>query len=207
MTWSLDARVLIRPARTYQALAAKTVADPPGTFWLAARRPLFLTFVIACVISLLGTSVATIRLIGATTIYWSYVALVEALALIIVLQRRPGGRAVPALIDTFFAGHAAWTVLLLLIGAVLPVTSPMNWWSIIVGPAVAGILLAVAWSAYVDVCFFRFVCGSPVRRAIGQVALNRFITWTLVFWIFAVPEPTPFGVFQEIADAVKEILT
>lgn len=58
--WSIDARVLVRPARAFRSLAD----TPAGThrhssIWIAARRPLFLTLVLASVASLVGTSVAT----------------------------------------------------------------------------------------------------------------------------------------------------
>ena len=205
--WSLDARILIRPAQTFEALAA---AQPPGehraSWWLASRRPIFIAFVLGCVISLLGSSVASVRLVGPTAIYWSFVPLIQILALIVVTRRRRAGQQLASLIDTFFAGHAAWTLLLLATGAILSVTSPMNWWFLIIGPAVAGVILVAGWSAYVDLCFFRFACGSPPGTAIGQLALHRFITWTLIVWIFAVPEPTPLGVFQEIVEAIKEVM-
>jgi hypothetical protein len=204
--WSLDARALVRPARTFQGLAAtQNAPNIRSTFWTAARRPLFLTLVLGCVISLLGASVATIRLIGGAATYWSYVPLIEILALAIVLRRR-SGRGLASLIDMFFAGHAAWTLFILIAGVVIQVTSPMDWWFIIIGPAVVGLVMVTGWSAYVDVCFFRYVCGSSRRRAVTEVVLHRFIAWTLIFWIFAVPEPTPLGVFQEIAEALKEVL-
>ena len=57
--WSLDARALVRPARTFQALAAaENAGNTRSTFWTAARRPLFLCLVLGCVISLIGASVA-----------------------------------------------------------------------------------------------------------------------------------------------------
>ena len=205
--WSLDARVLVRPSRAFQTLAGGE-QDAPGDrtgFWLAARRPLFLTFVLACVVSLLATSVASLRLIAPTAIYWSFVPLVEILALVIVVWRRRAGRGLAYLIDTFFAGHAAWTLLLLAVGATMAVASPAHWWFLITRPVIVAIVIVIGWSAYVDVCFFRYICGARLSRSIGLVALNRFIAWLLIFWIFAVPEATPLGVFQELAEAVLEV--
>jgi hypothetical protein len=206
-TWSLDARVLVRPARTFESLAAAS-ARPRGraAFWLAARRPLFLTFVLACVISLLATSVATLRLIPPTMLYWAFVPVVEILALAIVLRRRRGPRGLSSLIDAYFAGHAAWTLLLLTAGAVVSVVGPQHWWFLITRPAIAAVVIVAGWSAYVDICFFRHVCGAPFRRAVRDAVVLRVIVWTLVFWIFAVPEPTPFGVIQEIVEAIKEVI-
>jgi hypothetical protein len=162
--------------------------------------------VLACVVSLVGTSVATVRLIPPTAIYWSFVPIVEILALAIVVWRRRGARGLPALIDIFFAGHGAWTLLILAAGAVMAVASPGVWWFLITRPGIAGVLIVAGWSAYVDVCFFTYVCGATRARAIGDAVLHRLMAWTLIFWIFAVPEPTPFGVIQEIVEAVAELL-
>lgn len=73
-TWSLDARVLVRPGRGFQSLAG--TRSTPGVrskFWIALRRPLFLTLVLAGSVSLLASSVATVRLVAPTTLYWSFV--------------------------------------------------------------------------------------------------------------------------------------
>lgn len=205
--WSLDARALVRPARTFQELAA---TQQPGsvrsTFWTAARRPLFLSLVLGCVISLIGAGVATIRLIGTTAIYWSFLPLIEILALALVVWRRRGSWSFASLVDAFFVGHAAWTLLLLLAGAVMAVTPPQHWWFIITRLAVVAIVLVVGWSAYVDVCFFRYICGTTLASAVRSAALYRVIVWILIFWIFAVPEGTPLGVIQEIVEAITEVL-
>ena len=204
--WSLDARALVRPARTFQALADEPLTPGARTsFWVAVRRPLFLAFVLGCVISLLTASVATMRLVGATAIYWSFVPLVEIVALAIVVWRWRGSRTFTSLIDAFFVGHAAWTLFLLLAGAVLAVTPPQHWWFIITRLAVAGLVVVAGWSAYVDVCFFRFMCGATLRGAIARAAVYRVIAWMLIFWIFAVPAPTPLGVIQEVVEAVAEV--
>jgi hypothetical protein len=205
-SWSDDARVLVRPAQTYQAIAAGSATSAPVVLRVAAARPFFVLFVIGCAISLVATTVASARLVFAPMIYWSFVPLVEILGLFLVIERARW-RARPAvLIDAFFTGHAAWTLLILATAAALSLSTPMHWWFLISGPGVAAVLIVAAWSAYVDFCFFRRFCGSPMRKALGQLALNRFIVWTLVFWIFAVPEPTPLGVFQELVEAVREVL-
>jgi hypothetical protein len=37
------------------------------------------------------------------------------------------------------------------------------------------------------------------------VLLVRLISWTLIFWIFAIPDSTPLGVFGGVIAAVKEL--
>ena len=204
--WSLDARALVRPARTFQTLAAsETPGQIRATFWTVARRPVLLSLVLGCVISLIATSVATKRLIGATALYWSFVPIVEILALAAVVWRRRGARTLLSLIDAFFAGHAAWTLLLLITGAVLSVAPPQYWWFIISRLALPGALLVAAWSAYVDVCFFRYMCDASFAGATASAALYRVIAWMLIFWIFAVPDPTPLGVIKKLVEAVTEL--
>jgi hypothetical protein len=166
----------------------------------------FLCLVLGCVISLLSASVASVRLIGATAIYWSFVPIVEILALAVIVWRRRGVRTFATLIDAFFAGHAAWTLLLLVTGAVLAVAPPQYWWFLISRGGVAGVAIVAGWSAYVDLCFFRYVCSAPLKRAVADVALQRLITWTLIFWIFAVPGLTPFSVIQKIVEAIAEVV-
>ena len=203
--WSIDARALVRPTRTFQALAAgQTSESIRSPLWTAVRRPLFLCLVISCVISLLSASVASIRLIGETALYWLFVPLVEILALAIVIWRRRGSRTFASLIDAFFTGHAAWTLLLLFIGAVMTVAPPQHWWFLLTRLVAVGVFPIVVWSAYVDVCFFRYICGATRRRAVANVAVQRLFAWTLIVWIFAEPSPTPFGIVQEIVDAVAE---
>jgi len=186
--------------------AGRTPERKESTFWTAVRRPLFLSLVLGCVISLIGASVATIRLIGATPLYWSIVPVVEILGLAIVIWRRRGARTFASLIDIFFAGHAAWTLFLLLTGAVLAVAPPEHWWFLITRPVVTGLVLVAGWSAYVDVCFFRYVCGARLASAIGSAVVFRAVAWVLIFWIFAVPQPTPFGVIQKFVEAARELL-
>ena len=204
--WSLDARVLVRPDRTFRSLASASPTEAASPLWIAARRPVFLTFVLACVVSLLATSVATIRLIATAVLYWSFVPVIEILALTIILRRRRVSKPLPIAIDLFFAGHAAWALFLLSIGATMAMAPPNYWWSLIIGPGLVGMILVVAWSAYVDVCFFRHMCGTSLARAIGNAALHRLMTWMLVVWIFAVPTPTPFSVFHHIARDLVEVM-
>jgi hypothetical protein len=204
--WSLDAHVLVRPAREFQSLASVHAAQSRSSFWVAARRPLFLTFVLACGVSLIATSVASLRLIATSGFYWCFVPVVEILALALVIWRRPESRPFAHLVDLFFTGHAAWTMYLLIVAALLAMLPPIYWRAVILGPGLIGITLVVVWSAYVDVCFFRHVCGVTLGRAIVNAALHRFVTWTLVLWIFAVPTPTPFGVYHGLARDIAEVM-
>jgi hypothetical protein len=63
----------------------------------------------------------------------------------------------------------------------------------------------MAWSAYVDVCFFRYVMRIPARRAAGLAIGWRLFTWTVVFGVFATASSTPLNIPLELVDAVREL--
>ena len=172
----------------------------------AFRRPLFVALVLGCGVSLLATGTATIRLAGPASIYWAFVPLVETLALLAIVWRPRRRAPLPVLIDTFFAGHGAWTLFVIAIAATMATVSPASWWFLLtrVWIAIAG--LVIAWSAYIDYCFFRRILGASPIDACRDVAVDRLLTWTVVFWIFAVPAPDPWTFVREVVGAVEELL-
>ena len=198
---SLDAWVLVRPAAAFQWLAAQPLA---GGLRVAWRRPLLLTFVIGCVISLAATGTLTARLVGPPMLYWAFVPITEILALVAIVRRR---RGIPlaVLIDRFFAGHAAWMLLLLSIAGLLAFASPAYWW-LLIRVSLIGLAIVLSWSAYIDFCFFRHVVGASPAAAARDVAVHRAITWLVVFSIFATQELAARGLVREVSEAVAEIL-
>ena len=53
--WSIDARVLVRPASTFGSIAGRL---DPIAGRTACRRPAFLTLVLACAVSLAATGIS-----------------------------------------------------------------------------------------------------------------------------------------------------
>src|SRR5262245_62065856 len=113
-SWSLDALVMLRPARAFRSLAEHGGECGWRT---AVRRPLFLALVLGSLASLLATGGLGIRVVATSALAWSFVPSVEALALAALTWRRR--KDLPVLIDRFFAGHAPWTLLLVAIAGVL----------------------------------------------------------------------------------------
>jgi len=201
--WSTDARILLRPASTLRSLAAPPL---PAGLRVACRRPLFLTLVAASLVSLAATGTLTARIAGPSLFVWVYVPAVEALALYAVIRTRRTQIPFTRAIDLFFAGHAAWTLLLVVIVGLIALVPPAHWWMILTKVGMAGMAAVIVWSAFIDFCFFRYVYGASRARAIRDVAFQRAITWLLVFSIFAAPEVTPAGLAREISEAVAEVL-
>lgn len=204
MIWSLDARVLVRPARTFAFIAAN---PPSGPAWrVACGRPLLFAFAIGCVVSLGATGTLTARIAGPATVYWMFVPLVEIAALAAVARRRPAHVPFAAAIDAYFTGHAAWTLLLIGLIAAIAVSPPSAWWMLLTRFGLAGMLIVMMWSGYTNYCFYRVVLGSTRAAALRALALSRLITWVVVFAVFALPLMTPWEFAREIAAAIREVL-
>lgn len=196
--WSLDARVMVQPASAFGSAAARPL---DGGLWTACRRPLFLTFVLGCLASLIASRVLTARLVVPTVMYWSLISIVEILALAVVVRRRDR-LSLEATIDLFFAGHAPWTLLLISVGASLAFLPPEIGWLLLLRAWVWITMVVIAWSAYIDFCFFRFYLGASRAAAVRNVVLFRLLAWTAIIAIFAFPSMNADG----IVEAVEEIL-
>ena len=201
--WSTDARILLRPASTLRSLAAPPF---PVGLRVACRRPLFLTLVAASLVSLAATGTLTARIAGPSLFVWAYVPAVEALALYAVIRTRRNRIPFSRAVDIFFAGHAAWTLLLIVTVGLIALVPPAHWWMILTRVTMAGMAVVIVWSTFIDFCFFRYVCGASRARAIRDVTIQRVITWLVIFSIFAAPEVTPAGLARELSEAVAEVL-
>jgi len=182
--WSVDAWVMARPARAFAALAA---ARPGDGWWVGARRPLMLAVACGCLMSLCTTGTLTARLVGPATVYWAFLPLVELLALLVLIAGRRQRPVLPWAIDTFFAGHAPWTLLLLGIAATWAFLPPQRAWELLTSVWVWTALAVVAWSARIDFCYFRSMLGASRWGALRDVVICRALVWTAVLVVFAWP--------------------
>jgi hypothetical protein len=107
-------------------------------------------------------------------------------------------------VDAFFAGHVPWMIVLIVLALTIPVLRPDELWPVLNGFALVAVPVAIVWSAWIDIRFFRDVIGDTRGRAIADAVLMRLVTWPLVFGLFAVPGMAP--IVREIADAVAEVL-
>jgi hypothetical protein len=176
--------VMLSPARAWRRLA-KT---PATGNWVAG--PLFVAFTLGCAISLIASGRLPLRLVLAGTLCGSFVPILEIISLAVVCRDvMPWRRAA----ELFFTGHGPWT--LWLIGSA-------TLWVLFPAPAMfrhnlswklSAIPVGV-WSAYLDLQFFRKVCGgAALRRLIAQ----RLICWVPGLLIFVAPAG-----WQTIAGAV-----
>jgi hypothetical protein len=177
---SPDVWVMLRPARAYQGLGRQAVA---GGNWKAAQRPLFMVFVLGCLVSLVTAGSLSLRLFADGAMNALFVPLLE-LGVLAWLWRSK--RTVPfaQTVDLFFMGHGPWVLYLLIFSAIWAFASPVHafvltarwmWWLL-------GVMFV--WSAYIDFCFLRCVLRESVARAGGRLLVLRAITWSVGLVIF-----------------------
>jgi hypothetical protein len=193
---------MCQPDRAFQYIASRPAA---GGVWLALRRPLFVAFMLGCGISLIATGVVTLRLVVPVTLYWAFVPAVEALALVAVLRHPRTGSSLASTIDRFFTGHGPWTLFLIAFAASLAFLPPQVAWKLMTTMWLGILVVVIAWSGYIDFCFFCRVSGAGRTTAIRHVLVHRLITWTVIFVIFAVPDPHPLALAEELREAFGEI--
>ncbi len=158
--------------------------------WLALKRPLFLAFLLGCTFSILTARTLTVRLIVPTMMYWTFVPLVEIVSLAAACWNDRSNLPFPRLIDSFFRGYSPWLLWLVGMCAIwsllLPPAKSFDWTVSIVW-LLGGVALAIVWSLYIDFCFFRSVLRRSRTSAVRGLALQRFISWSLIMAIIAAP--------------------
>jgi len=166
-----------------RVIARKT--DPTGV-WIAVRRPLLVALIIGCVVSLLDSGVLTPRLAIPAAFWWTYVPLVEILALFAASPAARRSGCWQRTIDRYFAGHGPWLFWMAGLAAwfaFIPTVAILSWRphiQIVFDSAA----LAIAWSAYADFQFFRRNLKQSTWRAARDLVIQRAIAWTVGLTIF-----------------------
>src|SRR5262249_45689674 len=145
---------------------------------------------LGCAVSFLTSGTLTLRLVLSSMIYWSFVPLVEIAALAAVCWNDRQKISFPTLIDSFFAGYGPWLLWLAGLSAIWSFTSPAAKafdWTISEVWLFGGVAAAAAWSSYLDFCFFRSVLRRSRARAVRELAVQRFISWSLILSVIGAP--------------------
>jgi hypothetical protein len=139
-----------------------------------------------CAISLMDGGRLTLRLALPAAFYWTFVPLVETLALFATSRAARRAGPWPRTIDLFFMGHGPWLLWLVAFSAYwafLPPVAAFSW------PArnriwfLSAEIVAV-WSAYIDFCFFRCVLKCTVWQAGRDLLLQRSLAWSAGLFLF-----------------------
>jgi hypothetical protein len=177
---SPEAYVLVRPSAGFRDLPR----DGSGLALLLFRPLLFAVF-FGFAVSALASGTFTVRLILDGAISFAFVPAIHVGSLAVVYwiargDRVPFARAV----DSFFAGNGAWLLWMIVvtaIGAVIPPRQIGPW----LLPLLAGFLVPLFWSLWIDFHFFGSVMNQSVGGALRHLALQRAIAWVGVTIYFA----------------------
>jgi len=161
------------------------LADLPArTNWLFWRRPLLVTLLLGCAISLMTAGSLELRLVVSAGLTWTFVPLLEITSLALVWSWHRPPVALARSVDLFFTGNAPWSLWLIgsgLFWATFPQLVPFRpvaycWF----GSAA----VVIAWSAWLDFCFWRIAMKRKLPDAIRDLVLQRVLAWAPGVLIF-----------------------
>lgn len=133
--------------------------------WLYCRRPLLFLLVLCSGISVMTTGRFSLDLVGSTAIYWSFLPLIETLALAVAEHKWPQANTV----DRFFMGFGPWMLFAAAFAgyaAFVPESAPdvLSRWG-----AAAGVILL--WCLWIDYRFFGSLRKLVLHRAVSWLSL------------------------------------
>jgi hypothetical protein len=175
-----DVWVMLRPAGAYEGLARQAADEGK---WAAIQRPVFMVFLLGCLVSLVTAGSLGLRLFAAGAVNALYVPLLE-IGVLAGLWRAKRTMGFARTVDLFFMGHGPWVLWLLAMCAIWTLAPPTQ--AFVLTRRWMWLLLAltVAWSGYIDFCFLRYVLRESAARAGARLVLLRGITWSLGLVIF-----------------------
>jgi len=119
--WSREVKIMLHPAASYEQLAGVSASE---TRIAALRRPLFVAFLLGCMVSLIASQRLTFRHVAGGAISASCI-LVGQIAALAVLCGRERGLSFWRAIDLFFMGYGPWSLWILGVSAIWAFASPM----------------------------------------------------------------------------------
>ena len=181
--------VMWHPSTAYRFLVKQSGGDRSGIRALV-NRPLFFAFLIGCTVSLLTSATLTARLAAPAMLNWSFVPIIEIASLAVVCRRTRRNTPFPHLVDLFFRGCGPWSAWLIGLSVIWAFLSPItvaSHFSLSRVWLYGGGIAAAAWSAFIDLSFFRFVLERDPRSAVRDLVFQRAISWGLIAPILGAP--------------------
>ena len=161
---SIETEIALRPEPAYRRLVAES--DVPA--WHVLVRAAVVLIVIAVVLPIMAVRRITFGLVLTTAAAWSAIVVIQAVAGAIVIASAPRRPiAFTRALDLWFAGHAPYSVWLLLLPFLtgIPGATPHDVMGItIVAPLV--------WTIFIVTAFCRVVLGTTPQGARWRAALH-----------------------------------
>ena len=186
--WSDEIRVMLHPRATYRELAGQ---PNDGGLWWVLRRLLFLALVVGAFVSFTASGRLTISLLFDGALFWSFVPILQMLAMGGVMRILARGRMRPTkAIDLFLAGHGPWLLWLLSVAGIclfFPLKQIYLWptqpgWLLPIS-----LLIAFFWSNVTSFAFLRGALNLTSLRAVVALLLYNVMLWgTILSYLFAV---------------------
>lgn len=181
LDWGPEIRVMFRPSTAYQALAGQ---PPNPKIFRVLQRPLFVAFLLGCMVSLITSQCLTLRHVAGGTINASFVLVGQIAALAVVCGHR-NRQSFAHTIDLFFLGYGPWCLWVLIFSAAWAFAPPVQAFVWVGMPTILPTASLVAiCSAYIDFCFFRHVLQKHPIRAVWDALVLRAISWSVAILIF-----------------------
>lgn len=170
-----DIQLMFRPAPTYRVLV-QSAFEANGLTVL--RRPMLIATVIGAGVVLGATGTATFGSVLPMMAWWSFVPALQLLAATaLVFSARSLGMSRARAIDLLLAGHAPWTLWVLVVTGMLGVGLFNN---TIQNVFYGSVLLVLAWRAWLLYHFCRVVLNDGPRRALVRTAAHQCFIWAIV---------------------------
>ena len=165
---------MLHPTAAYRSLAENY---PPLGAAGALRRPAFVVLVIACAIAIAATGRVTAPLVISLGFTWGWTVLWQVLVAAVITRSATVPLTFAQRIDLFFAGHAPWSLWLLLMAAwsrLLPQFTDL--YAILVTVIVPG-----AWTLVIVRGFCGGALGLPRREATVRAIAHQALIWGVAF--------------------------
>jgi hypothetical protein len=179
--WSSEVWLMFRPAAAYQWLAGLPTGEDR---WAAVKRPLFMAFLLGCMVSLVVSQRLTLRHVAGGAVNASLLLLGQIAALAVVCGRKRR-LSFSRTIDLFFAGYGPWTLWILAFSAVWSFASTSRAFTL-AGPGtiLPTVVLVTIWSCAINYRFFERVLHRSRARAAWDVARLCAMSWCMCILIF-----------------------
>ncbi len=181
---SAEARVLLGPSAAFRELAQEPGG---GGAWMLVRRPLLLAFMFGSLVSLQASGRVSVRLIADGALSFAFVPLFEMISVAAVYRLAPRRISLTRAVDLFFAANAPWLLWMIAFAALRCLETPRQ----ATAPPIfllwileLSLVMVAAWSAWIDIQFFREVLPRPAPSPGRDLILQRAIAWTCTIGYF-----------------------
>jgi hypothetical protein len=154
---------------------------------MLVRRPLLLAFMFGWLVSLQASGRLSARLIADGALSFAFVPVFEMAALAAVYRLRPRSISFARAVDLFFAANAPWLLWMIAFATLRCLQTPRQ----ATAPSILllwmlelSLLAVAAWSAWIDLQFFREVLPRSPASPARDVILQRAIAWTCTIGYF-----------------------